>query len=150
AKALLEQTLSEYGVRVTTTNERLKQFNSVTDTYLSIFMMLGGLGLLLGIMSFVIVIRKNLFMRHKEIALYRTLGFPERRIERILYKENIWLPLYAIVTGVFSALVSASMGFANIGGWLWLTAVLFTLLFVECTRYFVQKTIRTVMKTSGL
>ena len=61
-KKLISQALSEYGVRVMTTNDRLRQFNTVTDTYLTIFMTLGGLGLLLGILSFIIVIRENLAM----------------------------------------------------------------------------------------
>ena len=88
-KKLISQALSEYGVRVMTTNDRLRQFNTVTDTYLTIFMTLGGLGLLLGILSFIIVIRKNLAMRRDEIRLYRVLGFTDGQIGRIFYKENI-------------------------------------------------------------
>ena len=79
-KKLISQALSEYGVRVMTTNDRLRQFNTVTDTYLTIFMTLGGLGLLLGILSFIIVIRKNLAMRRDEIRLYRVLGFTDGQI----------------------------------------------------------------------
>lgn len=82
-KNLISQALSEYGVRVMTTNDRLRQFNTVTDTYLTIFMTLGGLGLLLGILSFIIVIRKNLAMRRDEIRLYRVLGFTDGQIGRI-------------------------------------------------------------------
>ena len=74
-KKLISQALSEYGVRVMTTNDRLRQFNTVTDTYLTIFMTLGGLGLLLGILSFIIVIRKNLAMRRDEIRLYSCARF---------------------------------------------------------------------------
>ena len=74
-KTLVSQAMHEYGVRVTTTNDRLKQFNTVTDTYLTIFLTLGGIGLLLGIFGFIIVIRKNLSIRQQEIKLYSTLGF---------------------------------------------------------------------------
>ena len=105
-KKLISQALSEYGVRVMTTNDRLRQFNTVTDTYLTIFMTLGGLGLLLGILSFIIVIRKNLAMRRDEIRLYRVLGFTDGQIGRIFYKENILVPLYAILTGVIGALIA--------------------------------------------
>ena len=140
-KTLLSQALSEYGVIVSTTNERLRQFNTVTDTYLTIFMTLGGLGLLLGIMSFIIVIRKNLVMRRKEITLYRTLGFTDEKISRTLYRENILVPLYAIATGVVSSLVGISISFPNIGLWIWLMAIGFTVFFVLCVIIFVKKSV---------
>lgn len=138
-KTLLSQALNEYGIRVTTTNDRLKQFNTVTDTYLTIFLTLGGLGLLLGIMSFVIVVRKNLAMRRREIALYRTFGFTRKKIEQILYRENRIVPLYAIATGVVSALVGVSISFMNTGVGVWLLALLFALFFVLCVVIFVRK-----------
>ncbi len=141
-KNLLSQALSEYGVTVSTTNDRLKQFNVVTDTYLTIFLTLGGLGLLLGIMSFIIVIRKNLTMRRKEIALYGMLGFTTHKIEQILYQENILVPLYAIATGVISALVGVSLSFMNTGIWIWFIALLFTVFFVVCVIVFVRKSVR--------
>ena len=141
-KNLLSQALNEYGIRVTTTNDRLAQFNTVTDTYLTIFLTLGGLGLLLGIMSFIIIIRKNLSARRHEIDLYRTLGFTDHRIEQILYQENILVPLYAIITGVVSSLIGVSISFMHIGLWIWLTAFLFTLLFIVSVVLFVRKTVR--------
>lgn len=145
-KNLLSQALSEYGLTVTTTNERLRQFNTVTDTYLTIFLTLGGLGLLLGIMGFIIVIRKNLLMRHSEINLYRILGFEDHKIEQALYQENLLVPLYAIFTGVVSSLVGVSLSFMNTGLWVWLTAFLFAIFFVGCVIVFVRKSVRNVMK----
>ncbi|MDH6303726.1 putative ABC transport system permease protein [Parabacteroides sp. PF5-5] len=142
-KTLLSQALNEYGVRVTTTNDRLKQFNSVTDTYLTIFLTLGGLGLLVGIMSFIIVIRKNLSMRRKEIELYKTLGFTHQKIEQTLYKENVLIPLYAIATGVISSIVGVSISFMNTGIWVWLLAFLFTAFFIGCIILFVKKIVKT-------
>ena len=141
-KTLLSQALNEYGVRVTTTNDRLKQFNTVTDTYLTIFMTLGGLGLLLGIMSFIIVVRKNLSARRKEINLYRTLGFTDYKIEQTLYRENLIVPLYAIATGVISSLAGVSLNFMNTGIWIWFMAFLFTIFFVVCVVLFVKKSVK--------
>ena len=141
-KTLLSQALNEYGVRITTTNDRLKQFNTVTDTYLTIFMTLGSLGLLLGIMSFIIVVRKNMSTRRKEINLYKTLGFTEKKIEKSLYKENILVPLYAIATGVISALTGVSINFMNTGIWIWVMALFFTIFFVVCVILFVKKSVK--------
>ena len=147
-KMLLSQALNEYGVIVSTTNDRLKQFNTVTDTYLTIFLTLGGLGLLLGIMSFIIVIRKNLTMRHEEIKLYRTLGFTDNKIEETLRRENLFVPLYAIATGVVSSLLGVSIRFMNIGIGVWLMAMLFTLIFVGCVIVFVRKSVKDKVQTS--
>lgn len=147
-KTLLSQALNEYGVRVSTTNERLKQFNSVTDTYLTIFLTLGGLGLLLGIMSFIIVIRKNLSARRYEIDLYRTLGFSDRKIEQTLYRENLMIPLYAIAVGVISSFIGVSLTFMNTSISIWLLAILFTIIFVACILVFIRKSVRREIRTS--
>ena len=141
-KALLLQALNEYGVRVTATNDRLKQFYSVSDTYLTIFMTLGGIGLLLGIMSLIIVIRKSLASRRKEINLYKTIGFSNDKIGQLLYKENLIVPLYAIATGVTSSLVGIGISFLNTGMGVWLMALLFTILFVSCVILFVKKSVK--------
>ena len=141
-KTLLSQALNEYGIRVTTTNDRLKQFNSVTDTYLTIFMTLGGIGLLLGIMSFIIVIRKSLAARRNEIDLYKTLGFTKDKIEQTLYKENLIVPLYAIATGVISSLAGVGTGFMNTGTGVWIMALLFSILFILCVVLFVKKSVK--------
>ncbi|MDR1004874.1 MAG: hypothetical protein LBL97_07745, partial [Prevotellaceae bacterium] len=141
-KEYMEQSLNEYGMTVTTTSERLRQFNSVTDTYLTIFMTLGGLGLLLGIMTFVIVVRKNLLLRRQEIALYRTLGFTDSRIIDMLCRENRVVPLAAIGTGVAASLLSISFGLTHVGVWLWVTAGVFVLLFVGAALYFVRRSVR--------
>ncbi|MFV0346423.1 MAG: FtsX-like permease family protein [Bacteroidales bacterium] len=146
-KNLLSQALNEYGVRVTPTNERLKQFNSVTDTYLSIFMTLGGLGLLLGIMSLIIVIRKTLITRKKEIKMYEILGFNNNKIYSILYKENIIVPMYAIACGLISSLLGVSISYTNIGIRIWLMALLLAIFFIGCVLLFVRRLVgKTVNK----
>lgn len=139
AKELVSRAMNEYGMRISTTSERLKLFNSVTDTYLTIFLSLGGIGLLLGIFAFVIVIRKNLSTRQAEIELYGTLGFSRSVIQEILYRENRILPLYAISTGVLSAVLSVGTQIGNISLNIWATALTITILSVIITLVFVRK-----------
>jgi putative ABC transport system permease protein len=141
-KQLMSQALADYGVRVTPTAERLKEFNSVTDTYLTIFMTLGGLGLLLGIIGFVIVVRKNLAAHKTQIAIYRTLGFPDFRIEKILYHENIAVPLFALGAGIVGALTGVGANIANIGIGLWMLALALTGLFWGCLIFFIKLSVR--------
>ncbi|MCL2072454.1 MAG: ABC transporter permease [Marinilabiliaceae bacterium] len=145
-KTLLTQALNNYGIRVMTTNERMKMFNSVTDTYLTIFLTLGGLGLLLGIFSFIIVVRKNLTARNKEINLYRSLGFMEIKIKNILFKENIIIPLFAIITGFLGSLTSISLGFGNISAGIWGVLILFLSTFILSVMIFVKSLVKKYLK----
>jgi putative ABC transport system permease protein len=141
-KILLSQALNNYGVIVSTTSGRLKKFYSVTDTYLTIFLTLGGIGLLLGIMSFIIVVRKNLVSRQKEIMIYQTLGFTKERIIRILYIENLIVPLCAIASGIISSLIGVSMGFLNINLSVWFLTLLFALIFIIVILIYVKKMVK--------
>ena len=149
AKKLLSQALNEYGVKVTTTAQRLSEFNRVTDTYLDIFLTLGGIGLLLGIMSFTIVIRKDLVSRKEQIKVYRSLGFHENRIESLLIRENMLVPLYAIAVGALGSLLGIGSGFANVGFWIWLITIIQTVLFVTCVMIFIKKSVRKAVGEGG-
>ncbi|MCL1973344.1 MAG: ABC transporter permease [Bacteroidetes bacterium] len=140
-KMLISQALNQYGVRIMTTGERLQLFYSVTDTYLTIFMTLGGLGLLLGIFSFIIVVRKNLAARNSDINLYQSLGFNKQRIEKIIYKENIIIPVFAIAIGALGSLGGVGLGFGNVGWQTWGLALFLLIILVLCTVGFVKSVV---------
>lgn len=139
---LLSQALSEYGVRVTTTAWRLQELNSVADTYLNIFLTLGGLGLLLGVMSFVVVVRKDLASQREQIRLYRSLGFPEKRIAGILSAGSRTIPLGAMLFGLLGSLVVAGEGIRYVGLWIWLTSGLLALLLAVCVVVFIHQSVK--------
>jgi putative ABC transport system permease protein len=101
----LTTSLSDYGFTLIPSVERLLHFFEVTDTYLRIFLSLGVLGLLLGLVSLLIVIRKNLVARHEEIRLYHALGFPTATIVRMFRREQLIVPLLAIFTGAVACLL---------------------------------------------
>ena len=140
-KALISQALNNYGVRIMTTAERLQLFYSVIDTYLTIFFTLGGLGLLLGIFSFVIVVRKNLLAAKEENALFFSLGFDKNRLADLRCKENTIIPLYAIVTGAWGALVGVSMGLGNVGVQIWMLSIFFLTIFIFLILKFVKTSV---------
>jgi putative ABC transport system permease protein len=140
-KILLSQALNNYGIRVMTTGERLKMFYSVINTYLTIFLTLGGLGLLIGIFSFIIVVRKNIVARTTEVILYHSLGFDQKRIINLLYKENIIVPLAALFTGAFGSFIGVSFGLGNVGITIWILATLFLVLFFLCVLLFVKHSV---------
>jgi putative ABC transport system permease protein len=144
-KNLISQALNNYGTRVIPTGDRMKMFYSVTDTYLTIFLTLGGLGLLLGIFSFIIVVRRNLIARKKEVAMYRTLGFTEKRIYYLLYQENIIVPFYAILIGALGSLWVVVSGFSHISISTWGLAGILLFVFIFSVMVFVKSEVKRVL-----
>lgn len=124
-RELLENVLSEYGIRICTTEDRIRLFFTVTDTYLTIFLTLGGLGILLGIFSLIIVVRKNLASRRDERQLLLTLGYRGPDIRRLYIRENTIVPLYAVLSGSIGSLISISANVSGAGWGTMLTALIF-------------------------
>lgn len=113
ATEILSIALAEYGLNIQTTEERLKMFFEVTDTYLLIFLTLGAIGLLLGIFSMLIIVRKNLIANQHRTAQLLALGFTPELIRELLHRENVIVPLYAVVIGAIGSVISI---LANITG----------------------------------
>ena len=130
---MLSIALSDYGPDITTTKERLEKFFEVTDTYLNIFLSLGGLGLLLGIAALVIVIRNDLSSRSAEIGMFSALGFSRSDISAILRRDNTAVPVFAVITGAFGSLISISANAGGAGSGTLLTALFFFMLFLIFT-----------------
>ncbi len=113
ASRILSTAMSEYGLTIQTAKERLQMFFEVTETYLLIFMTLGGLGLLLGLFSLIVIVRKNLTAQTTAIRQYCALGFTKNLIGRLLIRENLIVPVFSIFAGATGAVISIS---ANMGG----------------------------------
>ena len=127
---LLESNLSDYGFDVTSTAEKLANFQAVENTYLAVFQTLGGLGLLFGTLGLAIVLFRNSIERKGELATLRSFGFRRSKLSSILLAENGFLILLGILIGtaaaVFSVLPHLTGGAAEVP---WLS-LLFTLLAV--------------------
>ncbi|MDZ7722205.1 MAG: FtsX-like permease family protein [candidate division KSB1 bacterium] len=102
----LSWALQDYGVDISHTSERLMQFARVPNTYLSIFMILGGLGLLLGSIGFGLVVLRNLDVRRNELGLLLTVGFDHRQLRLILFAEHAPLMLTGILFGALASLLA--------------------------------------------
>lgn len=105
-RGVLERALSDYGMTVTTTAERLAMFNAVENTYLSIFSVLGGLGVLLGCAGLALVLLRNVLERRSELALMRAVGFGDDALRKLLLAEHWGLIAMGLLCGVVSALVA--------------------------------------------
>jgi putative ABC transport system permease protein len=88
------------------TAERLAMFKSVENTYLSIFMILGGLGIFIGTIGLAIVLLRVMIDRRGEFATLFALGYQQRDVLKIIIYEFSILLLYGIVAGFISAILA--------------------------------------------
>ncbi|MBN2011510.1 ABC transporter permease [candidate division KSB1 bacterium] len=98
--------LQDYGLNLQTTVERLQAFHTIENTYLSIFLMLGGFGLIIGVFGFGIVAARNIWERRSELALLKATGFPSRTIFRLILIEHRALLIIGVITGAISAAIA--------------------------------------------
>ncbi len=103
---LLNSTLTDYGIELIPTSSRLAEFNSVENTYLTVFMVLGGLGVIIGTFGLGVVLLRNMLERRSELALMMAIGYRKKQIFRLILSEN----LLVLVIGLICGLVSAFIG----------------------------------------
>ena len=87
-------------------SERLAEFNSVTNAYLSIFMLMGALGLLLGTFGLVVVLSRSILERKQEIALLKAVGYQRKEIQKLITREYLFLLGWGIIAGFGSAIIA--------------------------------------------
>jgi hypothetical protein len=114
--ATLEERLSDFGIDVVPTSERLANFHRVENTYLSTFQMLGGLGLLLGTLGMAAVLLRNVLERRRELALLRAVGYNAGHLALMVIAENIFLLTCGLVTGVVCSMLAIAPVFMDRGG----------------------------------
>ena len=98
--------LQDFGLDVTSSARRLAQFNTVENTYLSIFGLLGGLGLILGTVGLGLVVFLNVLDRRGEMAMLRAVGFDKKMLMQMVLYEHGGLMLAGLLGGVAAALVA--------------------------------------------
>ncbi|MFK7789232.1 MAG: FtsX-like permease family protein [Phycisphaeraceae bacterium] len=101
--SLLNEVLVDEGAMVTSTTDRLAEYNRVQNTYLAVFQLLGGLGVLLGALGLGIVTARNLLERRSELALLSAVGLSRGRIARIVLTEHATILVLGLLVGSGSA-----------------------------------------------
>ncbi|MBA4386889.1 MAG: hypothetical protein C0404_02845 [Verrucomicrobia bacterium] len=132
--ALLQRTLSErlqdHGLDLVAAADRLAEFNAVENTYLAIFMLLGGLGVLIGSVGLGLIVMRNIIERRSELALLRAVGFRLRGVLGLVMLEHIMLLALGLLCGVSSAMVATipaiqSSHFPALGPLGWIIGAIF-------------------------
>lgn len=111
----LQSIFRDYGWEMNNTVQRLITFNSVTNTYLSIFLALGALGLILGTVGLAVVLARTILERKKELALMLSLGFTRKHLAGLLFYEYVILLVWGIAIGFISAVVAVLPNFLTPG-----------------------------------
>jgi ABC-type lipoprotein release transport system permease subunit len=103
----LRRNLGDAGMEVRSTREVLTQLAGVQNTYLSAFLVLGGLGIALGTAGLGAVLLRSAYERRAELALMLALGFRRREVVRMVASESVGLLLYGIALGSGTAAASS-------------------------------------------
>jgi putative ABC transport system permease protein len=102
---VLRERFSNYGISVIPAIERLASFFKVTNTYLSVFTVLGAFGMLLGIAGMGFILMRNYNQRKREFSLMNATGYSLRWIRKMILKEQIIVLAAGILTGTLSAII---------------------------------------------
>jgi hypothetical protein len=110
---VLRRRLGDMGLQVRRTRDVLSDFLRVQNTYLSVFLTLGGLGLLLGTLGLAATLVRNALERRRELALMVAVGHPQAAVARMLLIENVGLLAVGLAWGTLSALVAVAPHLAS-------------------------------------
>jgi ABC-type antimicrobial peptide transport system permease subunit len=102
----LSWAMQDQGLNLTLASERLAEFNTVQNTYLSIFLILGSFGLLLGCVGLGVVVWRNVNERRGELALLRAVGYSKKSVLTIILAEHVALLAAGILFGGLAALLA--------------------------------------------
>jgi len=114
-RQMLLRALQDTGFDATPAVDRLNAFNAVENTYLSIFAVLGGLGLLLGSFGLGVIVLRNVLERRTELALLRAVGFRAGTLKWLVFSEHSLLLGLGLGIGVIAALVAVLPVFRSPG-----------------------------------
>ena len=109
----LNSVFRDYGWEMENTAKRLVEFYSVTNTYLSIFLALGALGLILGTIGLAVILARTLLERRREISVMQAIGFNNQPIFKIIATEYLILLFTGVLIGFTTAVVATLPAFLS-------------------------------------
>ncbi len=102
----IQKTLNIYGPQVETTENYLKEMAKTQDSYLTIFMALGYIALLIGLAGTNIIFLRNIQDNTSTIIFLREIGYSPKLIRSIISKENLLITFTGIIIGTLSAFIA--------------------------------------------
>ncbi len=114
--AHLTKQLESRGLAIETTSARLAAFQAVQNTYIGIFTVLGGLGVLLGTAGLGVLAARNILERRGELGLMQALGFQPGALRSLILSEHAALLVTGLVLGLVSAAIAVWPNIQQSGG----------------------------------
>lgn len=105
-QSALQRATADLGGSVTPTQDRLAAFHEVENTYITIFNILGGLGIILGSLGVGIVTARNLAERQDEFTTLHKLGLAQPACAAIIKSEVRAMIIWGLGLGLLSALIA--------------------------------------------
>jgi putative ABC transport system permease protein len=121
---LLNTRFENSGITVIPASERLASFFRVTNTYLSVFTIMGGFGMILGVIGLGFVLGRNYNFRKREFALMMASGFTASKIKNMVIKEQILILMAGLLTGIISSVVATLPSIRNGSDIPWISLVI--------------------------
>jgi putative ABC transport system permease protein len=148
AREGLARRLGKFGLTMIPSVDRLKEFHTVESTYMAMFLVLGGMGLLLGSAGMAIVVLRAMRERRAEFALLKAVGYSDQQVRRMIRGEHRLMLGLGLAVGVVSSLAAMWPNFHEPGIALPVTTmlaflagiILFHLLWIELTIRWVGRT----------
>jgi ABC-type antimicrobial peptide transport system permease subunit len=114
--AHLTKQLETRGLALESTVDRLAAFSAVQNTYIGIFTILGGLGVLLGTAGLGVLAARNVLERRGEFGLMQALGFRSSALRGMVLSEHVTLLIAGLVLGLLSAAIAVWPNVKQSGG----------------------------------
>ena len=104
--AALTRQMESRGLALEPAVARLEAFNSVQNTYIGIFTILGGLGVLLGTAGLGVLVARHVMERRGELGLMQAIGFRPAALRSMILGEHSALLVAGVAAGVLTALIA--------------------------------------------
>lgn len=96
----------DFGMEIIPAVEQLARYNEVENTYMAIFLILGGLGLAFGSAGLGLVLVLNVLDRQRELAMMQAVGFRKTGLTKMLFVEHGLLLTIGLLCGLVPALLA--------------------------------------------
>ncbi|MBK8039721.1 MAG: ABC transporter permease [Verrucomicrobiaceae bacterium] len=114
--AHLTRQLEQRGLALEPAKQRLEAFLAVQNTYIGIFTILGGLGVLLGTAGLGVLVARHVLERRGELGLMQALGFRSGALRTMVLGEHAALLILGVLLGSLTAALAVFPALKQGGG----------------------------------
>jgi len=118
-KEVMIDRFSSHGIQTEETVVRMSSFFKVTNTYLTVFSILGGIGLIMGVAGLGFVLLLNYNQRKRDFAFMLASGFNISSIRKLISREQVRILISGLVAGVPAAFIATMPSLGSASGVPW-------------------------------